>query len=135
MLLFKQYILVESREVFFKIVMKVEGGSSRRDLAKFAGQRAAIENILEPCYNILGTAKRYSLNVANSTFFSSKQGDFVPFFIMKKSSVGVVVPHFFGSPDGKFYPKSQPCILYWVLIKGFPMISRVPKGFVRYMVI
>jgi hypothetical protein len=28
MLLFKQYILVESREDFFKIVMKVEGGSS-----------------------------------------------------------------------------------------------------------
>jgi len=40
MLLFKQYILVESREVFFKIVKKMEGGSSRRDLAKFAGQRA-----------------------------------------------------------------------------------------------
>jgi hypothetical protein len=37
-------------------------------------------------------------------FFSSKHGDFVPFF-RKESSVGVVVPFFFGQQMGKFAQK------------------------------
>jgi hypothetical protein len=49
--------------------------------------------------------KSYGLNVANLTFFSFKYGDFVP-FLLKKSSVGLVVPPFvFGHQMGKFRPK------------------------------
>jgi hypothetical protein len=41
---------------------------------------------------------------------------------------------FFGSRDGEILPQKR-AILQWVLIKAFPMISRVPKGVIGSMVI
>jgi hypothetical protein len=46
-------------------------------------------------------------------------------FLKRKSSVGFAGPSFLGHQMGKFCPKTGPPILQWVLIKAFPMISRI----------